>query len=56
MPVTNTRTMGKRDMVRNDFTPKIDVDPETFAVTVDGIHPTVTPLKTVALNQLYFFS
>ena len=36
--------------------PKIEVDPETFAVTVDGEHATVAPLKTVSLNQKYFFS
>ena len=36
--------------------PTIDVDPQTFAVKVDGVHATVTPPKTIALNQLYFFS
>ena len=25
-------------------------------VTVDGVHATVQPLKTIALNQKYFFS
>ena len=52
----NTRRIGKRDMVRNAGTPKIEVSPETFAVTVDGKHATVAPLKTVSLNQKYFFS
>jgi urease subunit alpha len=56
MPVTGTRKIGKRDMIRNAGTPKIDVDPETFAVRVDGVHATVTPASTIALNQLYFFS
>jgi urease subunit alpha len=56
IPVHNTRKIGKRDMVRNDATPKIEVSPETFAVTVDGVHATVPPLKTVSLNQRYFFS
>jgi urease subunit alpha len=56
MPVKNTRKIGKRDMVRNAGTPKITVDPETFAVTVDGKHATVKPLTTVSLNQKYFFS
>ena len=41
---------------RNSGTPKIEVAPETFAVTVDGKHATVQPLKTVSLNQKYFFS
>ncbi len=56
IPVHNTRKIGKRDMVRNAVTPKIEVSPETFAVTVDGVHATVAPLKTISLNQRYFFS
>jgi urease subunit alpha len=56
MPVRNVRKIGKRDMVRNDGTPKIEVSPETFAVTVDGKHATVQPLTTISLNQKYFFS
>src|SRR5215472_7039335 len=43
LPVRNTRKIGKRDMVRNSGTPKIEVSPETFAVTVDGRHATVKP-------------
>ena len=56
MPVRNVRKIGKRDMIRNTGTPKIEVSPETFAVTVDGKHATVQPLTTVSLNQKYFFS
>jgi len=56
LPVRNTRKIGKRDMVRNSGTPQIEVNPETFAVTVDGKHATVAPAKTIALNQKYFFS
>ncbi|MGB7000057.1 MAG: urease subunit alpha, partial [Pseudolabrys sp.] len=56
MPVKNIRKVRKRDMVRNSGTRDIKVDPETFAVTVDGVHATVQPLKTVSLNQKYFFS
>jgi urease subunit alpha len=55
-PIRNVRKIGKRDMVRNTGTPNIEVNPETFAVTVDGKHATVTPLKSVSLNQKYFFS
>jgi urease subunit alpha len=54
--VKNTRKIGKKDMVRNTATPKIEVSPETFAVTVDGVHATVAPQKTISLNQKYFFS
>jgi urease subunit alpha len=56
MPVRNVRKIGKRDMVRNSEAPPIEVDPETFAVTVNGKHATVPPLKTISLNQKYFFS
>jgi urease subunit alpha len=56
MPVVGMRKLGKRDMVRNSGTPRIDVNPETFAVRVDGVHATVAPAKRIALNQLYFFS
>jgi len=56
MPVSGTRTLTKRDMVRNDKTPKIEVNPETFAVKVDGVHATVSPATSLALNQLHFFS
>ena len=56
MPVHNIRKIGKKDMIRNFGLPKIEVSPETFAVTVDGMHATVPPLKTISLNQKYFFS
>jgi urease subunit alpha len=55
-PVRNTRKIGKANMVRNSATPTIEVDPETFAVTVDGVHATVAPLRDISLNQKYFFS
>jgi urease subunit alpha len=56
MPVYGTRTLTKRHMVRNGNTPKIEVDPETFAVKVDGVHATVAPATEISMNQLYFFS
>ncbi len=55
-PVERTRTITKRDLVRNDVLPAITVDPETFAVTADGVQATVPPAKSVNLNRLYFFS
>lgn len=54
--VYSTRTVTKQHMIRNDATPQIEVDPETFAVTVNGEHVTVDPVESIALNQLYFFS
>jgi len=55
-PVERTRTITKRDMVRNDVLPAIRVDPETFAVTADGVQATVPSAKSVSLSRLYFFS
>ena len=55
-PVHTTRVLGKAHMVRNAYLPRIDVDPQTFAVKVDGTHATVTPPKTIALNQTFFFT
>lgn len=54
--VKNTRAINKGNMVRNNYAPVIKVNPETFAVSVDGQHLTVPPVKECALNQLYFFS
>jgi urease subunit alpha len=56
MAVKNVRSISKNDMVRNAYRPKIEVNPETFAVTVDGVHLTVEASNDLPLNQLYFFS
>ncbi|MCC8373702.1 urease subunit alpha [Photorhabdus sp. HUG-39] len=56
MAVRNCRVISKKDMVRNAETPTIEVDAETFAVKVNGEYATVKPVRTVALNQRYFFS
>jgi urease subunit alpha len=56
VPVERTRTITKRDLVRNDTLPAIDVDPETFAVTVDGKQATVSPAESISMNRLVFFS
>lgn len=53
--VKNCRSVTKHDLVRNSATPHIDVDPETFAVKVDGIHATCEPITTAVMNQKYFF-
>ncbi|MDE5876123.1 MAG: urease subunit alpha [Muribaculaceae bacterium] len=55
-PVRNTRQLTKADMVRNTATPHIEVNPETFDVTVDGYPCTVAPAKVLPLAQLYWFS
>ncbi len=53
--INNCRSVTKRDLVRNSATPHIEVDPETFAVKVDGEHATCNPVTTAVMNQKYFF-
>ena len=54
--VRGMRALSKHCMVRNSFLPKVEVNPETFAVTVDGVHATVPAAKCIPLSQRYFFS
>jgi len=56
LPVYGTRTITKSSMVRNTALPVIEVNPETFAVTVDGKHATIEPATHLPLAQLHFFS
>ncbi len=51
--ITPTRAVGKADMVNNDALPDIEVDPETFAITVEGELVTPSPATTLPLAQLY---
>ncbi|TGE22113.1 urease subunit alpha [Hymenobacter aquaticus] len=51
--VKNCRTIGKKDMALNDYLPNIEVDPETYRVTVDGVHLTCEPARKLPLAQLY---
>lgn len=55
-PVHGVRQLSKADMVRNTATPRIEVNPETFEVTVDGYKAHVAPAKELPLAQLYWFS
>jgi urease subunit alpha len=54
LPVKNCRNVGKKDMVHNDQTPSIEVNPENYEVRVDGQHVTCEPAKELALAQRYF--
>lgn len=53
--VRRCRQITKRDLIRNNAMPQIDVNPETFAVKVDGVHATCDPIQTAVMNQKYFF-
>jgi urease subunit alpha len=52
--VKNTRSVGKRDMVHNDYQPQIEVDPETYEVRADGDLLTCEPASVLPLAQRYF--
>jgi urease subunit alpha len=52
--VQNTRSIGKRDMIHNDYLPNITVDPETYEVRVDGAIITCEPATSLPMAQRYF--
>ncbi len=54
LPVRNCRTIGKKDMMWNDQTPDIKIDPETYEVKVNGKIATVDPAEELSLAQRYF--
>ena len=54
LAVSGCRTVGKRDMVHNDATPTIEVDPESYAVRADGRLLTCAPAEVLPMAQRYF--
>lgn len=54
LPVGNCRNIGKKDMKFNDRTGDIQVDPETYHVSVDGEEITCEPAKELPLTQRYY--
>ncbi|MFO0879863.1 MAG: urease subunit alpha [Gemmataceae bacterium] len=54
VPVEHCRTIGKKDMKRNEATPDIKVDAETYRVFVDGEQVGSEPLKELPMTQRYF--
>lgn len=56
LPVRNCRTIGKKDMMWNDKTPNLTVDPETYEVKIDDQMATVDPAKELSLAQRYFMA
>ncbi|SKB68268.1 urease subunit alpha [Salegentibacter holothuriorum] len=54
MAVTNCRSVSKSDLIHNDKTPEIQVDPESYEVRVDGKKVTCDPIDEVPLGQRYF--
>jgi len=54
VPVERCRTIAKRDMVLNNATPRLEVDPETYEVHADGELLTCEPATELPLTQRYF--
>jgi urease subunit alpha len=52
--VEHTRSIGKKDMIHNDATPHIEVDPETYEVVADGELLTCAPAEVLPMAQRYF--
>jgi urease alpha subunit len=52
--VRETRRLGKRDMIGNAATPRIEVDASTYAVYADGVLLTCEPADVLPLAQRYF--
>ena len=53
VPVENCRGIGKKDMIHNDLTPEILVNPETYEVLVDGKPAVADPALRLSLARLY---
>ncbi|OPH19355.1 urease subunit alpha [Azospirillum brasilense] len=52
--VTGVRAIGKKQMIHNDSTPHIEVDPETYEVRADGQLLTCEPADVLPMAQRYF--
>ena len=54
LAVANTRTIGKKDLLLNDATPHVEVNPETYEVRADGELLTCAPAEELPMAQRYF--
>ncbi len=52
--VKNIRGIGKRHMLLNDYTPAMEVDPQTYSVRADGQLLTCEPAVSLPMAQRYF--
>ena len=54
VPVADTRRVGKADMIGNDAVPDVRVDPDSFAVRIDGDLVEPAPVDRLPMAQRYF--
>jgi urease subunit alpha len=52
--VQQTRQVTKRSLIHNDYTPKIEVDAQTYEVRADGVLLTCEPAAVLPMAQRYF--
>ncbi|GAB2676656.1 urease subunit alpha [Paenibacillus thermoaerophilus] len=53
-PVRGCRSVTKKHMIHNDATPRLEVNPETYEVRVDGEPVTCEPAEVLPMAQRYF--
>src|SRR5215831_13369840 len=54
LPVNNTRKIGKYPMILNSAIPRMEVNPETYEVRIDGRLLSCEPAKVLPMAQRYF--
>jgi urease subunit alpha len=54
VPVASTRARGKADLPLNDARPRIEVEPDTFTVRIDGEVIAAEPAVELPMAQRYF--
>ncbi|TLD72330.1 urease subunit alpha [Phragmitibacter flavus] len=52
--VKKCRGIGKKDLIWNDYLPKIEVDPDTYIVKADGRELRCEPASVLPMAQRYF--
>ncbi|WP_447777628.1 urease subunit alpha [Variovorax boronicumulans] len=52
--VKNIRNVRKQDLIHNGYTPKMEIDAQTYAVRADGHLLTCEPAKVLPMAQRYF--
>lgn len=54
LPIRDTRRVTKADMRENDAMPRVEVDPDTFTVRIDGDVVEPAPAVELPMAQRYF--
>ena len=52
--VKNVRGVRKQHMLLNGYTPKMEIDPQTYAVRADGQLLVCEPATSLPMTQRYF--